>query len=48
MCLYCGGENHQAQDCPIKASASKLHKIRNFSTSSQLKVEDVELENKDV
>jgi hypothetical protein len=46
--LYCGGENHQARDCLIKASASKLHKVQNVSTSTQSKVEDVELENKDV
>jgi hypothetical protein len=48
LCLYCGGENHQARDCPLKASASKLHKVRNVSTSIQSKVEDVESENKDV
>jgi hypothetical protein len=46
--LYCGGENHQAPDCPIKALASKLYKVRNDSMSSQLKVEDAESENEDV
>jgi hypothetical protein len=33
--LYYGGENHQVRDCPIKASALKLHKVRNISMSSQ-------------
>jgi hypothetical protein len=33
--LYCGGENHQARDCPIKASTSKLYKVQNISMSSQ-------------
>jgi hypothetical protein len=27
--LYCGGEIHQAQDCPMKAAVLKLHKVRN-------------------
>jgi hypothetical protein len=40
-------KNHQAQDCPINASTSKLHKVRNVSTSIQLKVEDIESENED-
>jgi hypothetical protein len=48
LCLYCGGKNHQARDCLIKASASKLYKVRNISTSTQSKVEDVESENEDV
>jgi hypothetical protein len=48
LCLYCGGENHQALDYPIKASASKLHNVQNVSTSTQSKVEDAKLENKDV
>jgi hypothetical protein len=25
--FYCSRENHQAQDCSIKASALKLHKV---------------------
>jgi hypothetical protein len=46
--LYCGGENHQARDCLIKASTSKLHKVRSISMSHQSKVEDAKLENEDV
>jgi hypothetical protein len=41
-------KNHQARDCPIKASASKLHKVQNISTSTQSKVEDAESENGDI
>jgi hypothetical protein len=41
-------KNHQARDCPIKASALKLHKIRNVLMSTQSKVEDAELEKEDV
>jgi hypothetical protein len=48
LCLYCGGQNHQAQNCPIKALALKLHKVQNFSTNTQSKVEDAESENEDV
>jgi hypothetical protein len=48
LCLYCGRENHQTRACPIKALASKLHKVRNVSMSSQSKVEDAESKNKDV
>jgi hypothetical protein len=48
LCLYCGGENHQARDCPIKASTLKLRKVQNVSTSTQSKMEDVESENEDV
>jgi hypothetical protein len=46
--LYYGGENHQARDCLVKASTSKLYKVQNISTISQLKVEDVESENEDI
>jgi hypothetical protein len=46
--LYCGRENHQTRDYPIKASASKLHKVRNVSTNVQSKVKDAELKNKDI
>jgi hypothetical protein len=46
VCLYCGGKNYQVQDCPIKASTLKLYKVRNVSTSIQLKVDDAELEKK--
>ena len=46
LCLYYGGKYHQALDYPIKASASKLHKVQNVSTSTQSKVEDAKLENK--
>jgi hypothetical protein len=31
--LYCGVENYEARDCPIKALVLKLHKVRNVSTS---------------
>jgi hypothetical protein len=48
LCLYCGGKNHQARDCPIKALASKLHEVQNVSMSTQSKVEDVESKNEDV
>ena len=48
LCLYCGGQNHQTQNCPIKVSTSKLHKVWNVSMSTQSKVEDAKLENKDV
>jgi hypothetical protein len=48
LCLYCGKENHQIWDSPIKALAFKLYKVRNVSTSTQSKVEDVESENEDV
>jgi hypothetical protein len=48
LCLCCGGENHQVWDCPIKASASKLHKVRNISTNIQSKVEDAKLKNEDI
>jgi hypothetical protein len=48
LCLYCDGKNQQARECPIKASALKLYKIRNISSSSQSKVENAELENEDV
>jgi hypothetical protein len=48
LCLYCDEKNHQARDCPIKASASKLHKVQNISTSTQSKVEDAESENGDI
>jgi hypothetical protein len=44
--LYCGKENHQAQDCSIKALASKLHKVKNVSPSIQSKVDDVESKTK--
>jgi hypothetical protein len=42
LCLYYDGENYQAQDCSIKALASKLHKIWNVSMSTQSKVKDAE------
>jgi hypothetical protein len=48
LCLYYSRENYQAWDCPIKASTSKLHKVRNVSTSAWSKVEDAESENEDV
>ena len=46
--LYCDRENHQTRDCPIKALASKLYKVRNVSTGIKSKVKDVELKNKDI
>jgi hypothetical protein len=48
LCLYYGRENYQVQDCPIKTSGLKLHKVRNISKSSESKVEDAESENEDV
>ena len=40
-------KNHQARDCPIKASTSKLYKVMNVLISIELKVEDGESKNKD-
>ncbi len=45
LCFYCGGKDHNLNNCPLKPQGSKAHKFRYTSSTSKPRHEEIELEN---
>jgi hypothetical protein len=45
LCFYCGGKDHNLNNCPLKPQGPKAHKFRYTSTTSEPRHEEIESEN---